>query len=145
MQDTEEHIQDDFTPLTDEEYFARVEEHLALNQTEPAQQALNCVKENSGRKHFLQSEIYSRKRWFNEQRKQLKAAVKAEPDNEQYKARLEELEEFRKSADYKKLKKEARQQMGYREALADACAEGLMEGCCYCLCAGICEGIGNGC
>lgn len=135
--------------LTDEDYYARAEARLNEGNLDSAQSALQHVKEESGRKHYIQSKIYKQRRWYNEQRKEIKAAVKAEPDNEEYKKELAELDEFRKSSEYKQYKKERRQQMGFKETLKDACTGGLGEVCCYCLCEGICqvicEGIGNGC
>lgn len=140
-QQTEE-AEEEKSELTDEEYFGRAEEHLKAGQTELAQKALNCIIEESGRKYFLQSEIYRQKKWYNEQHKQLKAAVKAEPDNEEYKKALDELNEFKKTGEYKQYKKaHAKREMG--NACGEGCAECCCAGTCECLCNGICEGLGG--
>ena len=126
--------------LTDEGYLGRAEIHIMHGDYEVAESALKCVKEKSAKKYYLLSKVYKSKNWFNEQRKMLKAAVKAEPDNETYKKELEELEAFRKTKEYKKMR-----QMGVGDAFASGCVELCCEGSVYCCCEGICEGLGNGC
>lgn len=120
------------------------EELIRLGYIDKAQAVLNNNNTKSGRKYYLQSRIYKAKLWYNEQRKQLKKAVKEEPDREDYKKELAELEEFAKTKEYKRAAR--RHNM---EQLGGTCAEGGAEGCCECcgygLCALICEGIGNGC
>ena len=111
---------------TDEELFAETEKYILENQTDLAQYTLNCVKEDSGKKHYLQSKIYHRKRWYNEQRKELKRAIKAEPDNQEYKT---ELSALKKSFDYKQSKAEVREmQMG---SVCDSCWLGCSNCICY--------------
>lgn len=116
------------------------EDYIAWGELEKAQEILNTVKEKSGKKFYLQSRIYKARCWYSEQRKQLKQAVKAEPDNEEYKKQLAELEEFSKTPEYKSTVR--KRQMGQAGSV---CAEGGAECCCMCICEGICEGIGNGC
>ena len=95
---------------SDGELLFAAEKYIQESQTDLAQYTLNCVKEDSGKKHFLQSKIYQQKSWYNEQRKQLKAAIKAEPNNQDYKT---ELAELKKSFNYKQDKAEKREmQMG---------------------------------
>lgn len=119
------------------------EYYISWKRLEEAQRILDKIPEKSGKKFYLQSLIYKEKKWYNEQRKQLKKAVKAEPDNEDYKKELKELEESEEMKQYKSgLKALRKNQMG---DAGDVCAEGCCEGFCYCFCAGICEGIGNGC
>lgn len=79
----------------------KAEERIAQGDLYTAQNLLNMIDGQSGRKYYLQSKIYQKKKWYNEQRKQLKKAVKAEPDNEDYKRELTELSEFSKSPEYK--------------------------------------------
>lgn len=73
----------------------KVEEYIEQKDFYSAQNLLDMTDEKSGKKFYLQSLIYKEKKWYNEQRKQLKKAVKAEPDNEDYKKELKELEEFK--------------------------------------------------
>ena len=121
----------------------RAEELIDKGDLYSAQHILSSVKEDSGRKHYLQSRIYKSECWYNEQRKQLKKAIKAEPDNETYKIELDELMEFRKSAEYQStVKRPKRVQMGKTDSMWAECCGEL---CCYCICEGICEAIGNGC
>ncbi len=120
------------------------EELIGLGSLDKAQAVLNANNTKSGRKYYLQSRIYKAKCWYNEQRKQLKKAVKEEPDREDYQKELAELEEFAKTKDYKSAVR--RHQMGQAGGVcAEGCTECCVEACCYGTCTCICEGIGNGC
>lgn len=132
---------DTYEGLSDGEILDRAEELIEKGDLCEAKAALDAVREKSGRRYFVESKFFKNKGWFNEERKCLKKALKAEPENEDYKKAMEELERFRKSSEYKEMKK----QMGFKEVLADACGEGCVECCCYCTCTAICEGIGDGC
>lgn len=124
----------------DNERLNEAEKLIEEENLDGAQEILNGVKQKSGKKFYLQSRIYNKKKWYGEQRKMLKAAVKAEPDNETYAKELEELEAFSKTDEYKTAQKNY--QMGQA---GSCCAEGGAECCCLCLCEGLCEGLANGC
>lgn len=128
----------EFEGLTEEEILARAEELIAEEDLDGAQSALDAVKENSGRKYFLQSRLYKIKGWYNEERKQLKLALKCEPDNAEYKLAMEELEAFRKSDEYKEMKKLTGED---KEGCAMCCCEVSCEACA----AGCCESACDGC
>ena len=120
----------------------RVEKLIDEGDLYSAQHILSNIQEDSGRKHYLQSKIYKSECWYNEQRKQLKKAIKAEPDNEIYKKELDELMEFRKTAEYQNtVKRPKRAQLGKTDSLwAECCGEA----CCYCVCEGTCQAICDG-
>ena len=129
--------------MEDDELLSKAEELIASGDLHGAKQALDSVKEYSGRKYFVESKYFKNKGWFNEERKCLKKALKAEPENEDYKKAMDDLEQFRKSAEYK----EARKQMGWKDILGEGW-QGCWECCGYCVCEGlcsICEGIADGC
>ena len=120
----------------------KAEKYIEQGNIYDAQILLNAIEENSGRKHYLQSRIYKVQCWYNEQRKQLKAAIKAEPDNELYKKELEELNEFRKTAEYRQTRRRPKMgQMGKTDEMFECCCEA----CAYCGCEAICSGICDGC
>ena len=119
----------------------RAEKYIEQGDFFEAQNALLGL-EDSGRKHYLQSRIYKNRCWYNEQRKELKAAIKAEPDNETYKKELDELLKFRKTAGYKNTVQ--RPQKGQMGGTDGKWAECCTETCAYCVCEAICEGICNG-
>ena len=123
----------------------RAEELIEKGDFYSAQHILSNIEEDSGRKHYLLSKIYKSEHWYNEQRKQLKKAVKAEPYNQNYRIELEELMEFRKTGEYqntvKRPKKEQRQMGNTDGAWAECCGEV----CGYLVCGAICDAIGNGC
>ena len=104
MENEDERKQDESTRKSDgmpADLLDRAEIHIENGDLYSAQNALDMTEKDSGRKRYLQSRIYKNKCWYNEQRKQLKRAVKAEPDNEIYKKELEELMEFCKTSEYK--------------------------------------------
>ncbi|MDE6441775.1 MAG: hypothetical protein K2L12_03365 [Clostridia bacterium] len=121
--------------LTDEQKLEKAEKLIERKDLEQAQEMLDSVKENSGRKYFLQGKLFIRKSWYSEARKQFKFAIKAEPENEQYKKALEELETFCKSEEYKQMKTV---QMGKN-------TEGCALVCCECCASGACQAICEGC
>ncbi len=123
--------------LSYDEILDVAEELIDKGDLHEAKAALDAAAEESGRKYFIKSKFYKNKGWYNEERKCLKKALKAEPLNQDYLKAMEDLERFRKSDEYKQYRK----QMGWSDALG----EGLAECCCYCVCTGICEGIGDGC
>ncbi len=116
------------------------EYYISWKRLEEAQKILNSVDGKSGKKFYLQSLIYKERKWYGEQRKHLKKAVKAEPDNEDYKKELKELEEFKNTPEYRSALKEQR-----TNEMGGVCAECGAECCCGCVCQGICEGLANGC
>ncbi len=115
------------------------EELIGLGMLDAAQDSLNKNNTVSGRRYYLQSRIFKERKWYSEQRKFLKKAVKKEPDREDYKQELAELEEFAKTKEYKSAVR--KHQMG---ETGNICRDVCCEGCCYALCGGICEGC-NGC
>lgn len=116
------------------------QEFIEQGSPDMAQAVLNKNNTVSGRKYYLQSLIYKEKKWYGEQRKYLKRAVKEEPDREDYKQELAELEQFAKTKEYKRAVR--KQQMGQA---GNVCADACGEACCYGICACVCEGLGNGC
>lgn len=134
---TAEELLEGKSPLEVAEYY------IAWKRIDEAQRVLDTIPERSGKKFYLQSRIYKERKWYSEQRKQLKKAIKAKPDNEQYKNELAEVEKLKNSPEYKSGMKALRKnQMG---DAGGVCAEGCCECCGYGLCTLICESIGNGC
>ena len=118
--------------LTDEQKLDRAEKEIAEGYHELAQAVLNLVHTKSARKYYLQSEIYGRKQWFNEQLKQVKLAVKLEPDNETYTAKLAELNALKKQVKFTNKIKQKQMDGG-------ASVDGkTVNGCCE-ICGLICE------
>ncbi|MDE5943411.1 MAG: hypothetical protein K2H30_04300 [Clostridia bacterium] len=112
--------------MTDEENLDRAEKELAEGYHDYAQAIINLVSAKSARKCYIQSEIYARKQWYNEQRKQLKAAVKLEPENETYKTKLAELNGLKTQGKSKKQK--TKKQMGNGLNEED---KAFLEVCCF--------------
>lgn len=130
---------ENYEGLSDDELISRAESLIEGGDTEGAQKALDEVRERGGKWCYLQSVVFYRKKWINESRKQLEIAIRLEPENEEYKKALKELEDFRNSDEFKKIKREKRkEQMG---GMSEAC----LIGCCECCGTGACDAICNGC
>lgn len=125
--------------LTDEQKLAKAEELIERKELDKAQEVLDEIDEESGRKCYLQSLIYKEKFWYNEQRKMLKKAIKAEPDNPEYRQALEDLNAFRKTKEYRQSKANKRQ-MGDTDEMTELCCQCGGECCGTLLCQAICEG-----
>lgn len=100
-----------------------IEELIEQERFVEAQELLNGVKkkERNARWHFLQGKIYLNRKWYLEARKQFRLAVlNADPENEaEYKALLDDLEEFSKTPEYKEYKNKR-----FAEDCVDCCAAG---------------------
>lgn len=121
--------------MDEKESLNRVEELIESGELEEAQKLLDSVEQKNGRKYYLQGKLFMAKNWYAEAYKQYKRAVKEEPENEQYRAAFDDLENFRKSEEYKQQQKS---QMGG----AEVCALGFCECCGSGLCQAICDGCG---
>lgn len=111
------HKNEEYESLTDEQKLAKAEELIERNELEEAQKILDAVKEKSGRKYYLQGKLFQNKKWTNEARKMFKYAIQSEPENEEYKRALEELEtlvEQEKARLYK-----SKKQIGFMPNLSD--------------------------
>lgn len=124
----------DYEGLSDWDKLSRAEELIESGELEEAQKAVDAVATDFGRKYFVQSKIFKAKGWFNEERKQLKKALKAEPDNEEYKKALDDVDKF---VEEMKTEQKQKGQMGG----AEVCALG----CCECCGSGLCQAICDGC
>lgn len=120
--------------LTDGEKLAEAERLVYEKDFVNAQKLLDEVQ-GSAEKFFVQGELFRQKAWLNEARKCFKKAIKMDEGNEKYLAALDELESFKKSDEFKEVKKK---QMGGSD---EACCEC----CCECTGAGICQAICDGC
>ena len=102
------------------------EEYIEHGNHYAAQNVLDKIDEDSGRKHYLQSKVYQKECWYNEQRKELKKAVKAEPDNEIYRKELDGLLKFSKTDEYKEtLQRPTKAHMGGVEDICSAACWGM--------------------
>lgn len=127
----------------EEDKLTRAEGLIAKGELDEAQKLIFSVKEKSGRKFFVQSKLYNAKGWYNEQRKQLNKAISADPENEEYKAELKELDELCQSDEYKLFlqeEKKQKRQMGGSDDMAECCCLCSCEACAT----GICESC-DGC
>ena len=127
-----------------DDILTEAEQLLDGGDPDGAQQLLDCMTEYSGRRCYVQSKIFKARNWLNEERKQLQLAVKWEPENEQYKSSLAELENFAEGeSQFKEVKK--KKHLWENDGCCEACCEGSCLCCGEGLCQALCEGICGGC
>lgn len=107
--------------MEEDERLQKVEDYIASGDLYSAQYLLNMIDEESGEKCYLQSLVYKEKCWYNEQRKMLKKAIKAEPSNQKYKKALDDLTRVVKNDTLREMEKSDK---------TDRCCNALCEGCC---------------
>lgn len=115
-----------------EDELAQAEKLIAENELDAAQKILDGVKEKSARRYFVQGKLYEKKGWHNEARKQLKKAVKAEPENERYADALDDLEiRAKKNGFLNDPNAEDKATCAFccAECACEACATSICEGC----------------
>ena len=112
--------------------FSRAEKLISENRLDEAQEILNGITEKSGEWHYVQAQLYIKKNWTNEARKELKRAVKADPDNEKYKDALDELHlRAKKGKPNATLTDDDKAMCAFccLECSCEACAEGICNCC----------------
>lgn len=117
----------------------RAAELAEQGNTDDAQAVLDGIEERNGRWHYVQAQIYIKKNWQNEARKQFEIAVELEPENADYINALNNLE-YR--AEATKKKKSGNKSYADDMEMGSFCAECCCEGCFAGLCGAACEGCG---
>ena len=116
-----------------------------------AQRALDAKICDDAEWHYLQSRLYYERGWYLDCKRHLERACELEPDNQEYKDKLDhllkqgstEIDPKEQQARNKRLKRAVRKsnKSGFEEVCCEGCAQCCCEGCCE----GLCEGILGGC
>ena len=133
-------------PFLEDAPFCEVKELLERGDLKGAQEKLDWFFERGARWHYWQSVIYRRQNWLTDCRKSLERAASLDPENEEYKKELEELENMAESGKKFRKKRRETRTMG-EKSWYDACIEGGGECCalvaCELCCQAACEGLGS--
>lgn len=116
---------------------------IEAGELQKAQELLDGIGEHGAEWNFVQAELFKKKQWFTESRKQLNIALEKQPDNEKYQKALKELEEMAKKPRPKERKKFKGKPSS--DGMQDACAECSLTCCCEFCGSGICELLTGGC
>lgn len=127
--------------MDNDKLLTQAEKLVKKNKLDDAQAVLNGIAERGGRWHFIQSELYFKKNWTNESRKQLEIAMEKEPENETYKQVYEKFTQTEGEEVFKN--PYSRRQMGSTDEKS-TCFETCCECGGECACAMLCEAICNG-
>ena len=130
--------------------FAPVRQAIDEEQFEVAESLLEMHEERGAEWYYQRAMLFKKRSWFLESLRNMKEAVRLDPENERYQQELNELDKMAtpEGQEGKKGKKHKRH-MGGNSSCWDGCCIGCGDGCgeccCACACQGICEGICNGC
>lgn len=127
--------------------FREVKELLESGDIDGAQLRLDEFEERGAEWHYMQSVIYRKRNWFSLSKSSLTRALGFDPENEEYKRALEELENMAESGKKSRKKKKRTRAMGGENSFCNACAEGGCECCamvgCELCCQAACDGCSN--
>lgn len=129
--------------------FAEVKRAIEEDRYADAEKLLDAFEERGAEWYYQRAVLCKKRSWYLESLRNLQEAVRLDPENEQYKQELEELDKMNtpeEPADGKH-KKRKKNMGGSKADWGNACGEGCVECsaelCCTCICEGICEGLGN--
>ena len=128
--------------------FKTIRELIERSELEKAQDLLKAFNERNAEWYFVQASLFRKKNWFQESRRCLEHAIDMDPENEAYRAELDDLD--RMASEGKKArenKKKTKKQMGGdgTSSCMDSCCEACALGGCECLCESMCTAICEGC
>lgn len=124
--------------------YADVENALKANNLEKAQAILDSYSARDTDWHYYQSNLYYKKNWFTDSKKQLEIALQLDPSNSRAKASLEGLEKIMQGEKVEQvraeqMKQQQQQQYGGQQMGGMGC------NCCDCLCASLLCNMCGGC
>ena len=119
---------------------ARAREYIENGKLDKAREIIDRTDTRNAEARYLLGRIFMCKCWYSEARRCFKQAVKLDPSNAEYAQALDDLNEFRKTAEYKQTKVK-KKQMGSTDGFAEACC------LCGCEASGTvcCEAVCDGC
>ena len=134
------------------EKFADIEKLIEKGKLDSAQKVLDAKVCEDAEWFYLQSWVFYKRGWYLDCKNHLEIACELDPNNQDYKEKLEQLlkqgslepDEKEKRASEKRLKKAMRRSQRKGDvdgSCGEACAECFCEGCCQ----GLCEGALSGC
>lgn len=130
----------------DVEKLSLAEGLIESGELENAREVLNGVTEKDARWHYLYAQLFKKKGWLNESRKQIEIAVRLEPSNSKYINAYDDIENYaRANADEVREEDKKSPYSGtahWKSEACGACGECSCECCLYGICTGICEGCG---
>lgn len=126
---------------------------IEKGKLDSAQKALDAKICEDAEWYYLQSWVYYKRGWFLDCKTYLEQACELDPDNQDYKEKLDkllkqgsiELDPKEQRAKDKRLKRAMRRSKRNSKADSELCCEACGECGCEVCCGGLCEGILSGC
>lgn len=124
------------------ENFEEICSLIEEGKLQEAQELLDKTEEHSAEWNYVQSELFRKKQWYAECRKQLRFALEKDPGNEKYIRAQETLENMSHT---EKEEKKKRKSAAHGDSAKDACGECILACSCELCAQGICEFLFGGC
>lgn len=128
--------------MNNDKLLSEAQKLIKKDKLDEAQAVLDNIAEHGGRWHFVQSELYFKRKWTNECKKHLERAMEAEPDNAEYRAVYDKMNEYVQQDDTFE-NPYSKKQMGKTD-MKNVCTEVCCECCGAVACEGLCEAICSG-
>ena len=128
-------------------YF-EVESTLKAGNLEKAQTLLDKYESRDSEWHYYQSNLFYKKNWFTDSKKQLEISLHMDPSNEKSKTALEGLEKIMQGDNVEKVQLEQQQRKQYQQNGPQGNPQqmgGMGCNCCDCLCASLLCNMCGGC
>ncbi len=125
-------------------YF-EVENALKAGNLEKAQALLDGYSGRDTDWHYYQSNLYYKKNWFTDSKKQLEIALQLDPSNSRARASLEGLEKIMMGEKVEQVRAEQMQNQGQGQYGGGQQMGGMGCNCCDCLCASLLCNMCGGC
>ena len=137
--------------VEDYDPFREIRKLIEESELEKAQRELEGFEERGAEWYFVQAILFRKKNWFTECRRCLERAIRMDPENDTYRAELDDLDRMAEEGRLAREGKKKKKQMGAdkKAAFSECCCMGSAE-CCTEACIGVCcellcEAICSGC
>ena len=135
------------------EKFEDIVKLIEKGRLDSAQKVLDVEICDDAEWHYLQSWVFYKRGWFLDCKNHLERACELDPDNQEYKDKLDhllkqgsiEIDSKEKRKSEKRLKRAIRRSKRSSKADSELCCEACGECGCEVCCGGACEGILSGC
>lgn len=124
--------------------YAEVENALKVGNLEKAQAILDGYSGRDTDWHYYQSNLYYKKNWFTDSKKQLELSLQLDPSNQRARQSLEGLEKIMQGEKVEQVRVE-QQQKQQQQQYGGQQMGGMGCNCCDCLCASLLCNMCGGC
>lgn len=133
---------DDSAYVENYDPFRSIRELIEKGELEEAQKLLEEFDDRDAEWYYVQACLFRKKSWFSECKKCLRKAIHMDPENDTYRAELNDLSQIAEKVRHANDEMGKKKQMGWDSYgfCGECCCELCGMGCMQCICEGLCEG-----